>query len=170
MSRLPHKICTLISYLHIYPLLRQFRLRYFLLVLLCFISFAKTYGQTPTRRYVTVVAEITKEKKPKKITTKVIVSSAFAGEDSSWVQSLEDSLNKSLKVKTKAKAGKYIVSVRFLFEKDGTIADITCIKDPGFGMCQQVMSELMKKFRASWGPAEVREWHRQHTTNVIHKE
>jgi len=102
--------------------------------------------------YTTAVVEITKEKKPKRISTKVEITRPFSGVDSSWIQSLEDSLNRSIPVKNGAKVGKYIVSVRFLIEKDGSVTDFQCMKDPGFGMCQQVVAAIIKKVSPRWRP------------------
>lgn len=136
-------------------------MRCFQLALLCFICVAKSYGQTGTRIYTTVVVEITKEEKPKKISAKVEITTSFPGGDSSWIHSLEDSLNRSIPFKSKAKAGKYIASVRFLIEKDGSMSDIRCLTDPGFGMCEQVVTAIRKKFARwpRWSLGEVRQYH-----------
>jgi protein TonB len=107
--------------------------------------------------YTGIVVEITKEKKPKKIYTKVEITRAFPRGDSSWVQSLEKLLNESIPVKNGAKAGKYIVEVRFLIERDGSLADLVCLKDPGYGMCQQVKGAIHKMFPGGWQPREVRQ-------------
>ena len=138
------------------------------LALLCSVCVAKSYGQTGTRSYHTVLVEIKKEKEPKRIYTKVeLTQPAFPGGDSSWIRSLQDSLNRSMPVKNKAKAGTYIVSIRFLIEKNGSITDMVCLKDPGFGMCEQVKAALRKKFK--WGPqvessGKVRRYHTTSTT------
>ena len=121
-------------------------MKIFQLALLCFICVAKSYGQ--------IVVEITKEKHPKRISTKVEIKSAFPGGDSSWVQSLEKKLNQSIPVNNGAKAGKYIVSVVFIVTKDGSLADILCKSDPGFGMCQQVVTAIKKLQKSP--PGEVR--------------
>jgi hypothetical protein len=148
-------------------------MRYFQLALLCFICVAKTHGQTlGTRMYSGVIVEITKEKKPKKIYTKVEITTPFPGGDSSWVQSLEDSLNRAIPVKRKPKAGKYIVSIRFLIERDGSVFDIQCLKDPGFGMYEQVKAVIIKKFSRRWGPqmappGKVRQYHTSSTTPQV---
>jgi periplasmic protein TonB len=143
-------------------------MRYFQLVLLCFICVAKSYGQTDARSYHTVVVEITKEKKPKRISTKVeIKSPTFPGGDSSLAQALEDDLNRTISIKNKAKAGKYIVSVKFLLERDGSVSDIHCINDPGFGMCEKVIGVMKRKLRWNWRPSvdtKVREYHKTYTT------
>lgn len=144
-------------------------MKHFISVLLCFICVAKSSGQTGTRMYTTVVVEITKEQKPKKISTKVEITSPFPSGDSSWIQSIEKSLNESLAVKRGAKAGKYIVSVRFLIERDGSVTDYRCLNDPGFGMCEQVVAALIKSFTHKWGPqtdssGKVRRYHTTSTT------
>jgi hypothetical protein len=144
-------------------------IRYFQLALICFICVSKTYGQTGTRTYSGVIVEITKEKKSKKIYTKVQLTSVFPGGDSTWIRSLESKLNQSIPFKNGAKAGKYIVSVRFLIERDGSMTDITCLKDPGFGMCEQVKAAVIKSFPRRWGAqtdssGKVRQYHTTSTT------
>jgi hypothetical protein len=128
-------------------------MKYFQLAILCFICLARSYGQTGTRMYTTVNVEIIKEKKPKRISTKVEITSPFPAGDSSWIRSLEKSLNESLPFKNSAKAGKYLVSVRLLIEKDGSMADYHCSSDPGYGMCEQVIGVMKRKFRRNWGPS-----------------
>jgi hypothetical protein len=59
-------------------------MKYFQLALLCFICVAKSHGQAGSRGYCEVDVEIAKEKKPKKIYTKVVIASAFPGGDSSF--------------------------------------------------------------------------------------
>jgi hypothetical protein len=110
------------------------------LALLCFICVSKSYGQTVTNTYGRIDVEITKEKNPKKIYAKVEIKSAFPGGDSSWVQSLEKKLK-----------GEYIVSVAFIVVKDGSIADVRCLSDPGFGMCAEVVRAIKKG--PKWTPA-----------------
>jgi hypothetical protein len=141
-------------------------MRYFPFILLCFLCVAKSYGQTGPRSYHTLVVEITKEKKPKKISAKVeITPPAFPNGDSAWVHSFEDSLNRTLSMdKKKVKPGKYVVSVRFLLEKDGNVNDIHCLNDPGFGLCEQVRAAVIRQIRPRWGPGEVRQYHTTSTT------
>jgi hypothetical protein len=125
-------------------------MRYIYLQILCFVCVAISYGQTQTRSYHTILVEITKEKKARRVYTKVkSMEPAFPAGDSSWTHSLQDSLNQSLSVQNKAKPGTYIISVRFLIEKDGSVSDIVCLKDPGFGICEQVKVALREKFK--WG-------------------
>jgi hypothetical protein len=137
-------------------LTKQLTIKYFQLALLSLIIVAKGYGQTGSRSYGVVIVEITKEKKSKKIYTKVTTSSPFPIADSTWAPSLAESLNRSITFKKKrARAGQYIVEVRFLIERDGNMTDIRCVTDPGFGLCEQVAAAITKKYysnRPKWGP------------------
>jgi hypothetical protein len=119
-------------------------MRNFQLALLCFICVAKSYGQTVTNTCCRINVVITKEKKPKKIYTKVEIKSAFPGGDSSWAQSFENNLNQSIRIDRRAKKGRYVVSVQFVVAKDSSLADIRCLNDPGFGMAQEVIRALKK--------------------------
>lgn len=116
-----------------------------LILLLCFVSVAKIYGQGGR-----IVVEITKEKH-KTYTTKVI-QSVIA--DSSLVRSLEEKINRFIPVKNRVKKGIYIVSVNFIVAKDGGIVDIECKNDPGFELCAEVVRTLKKYQR--WAPGELR--------------
>jgi periplasmic protein TonB len=123
----------------------------FLLTLLCFICIAKSYGQTGTNSYGRVDVEITKEKKPKRVYTKVEIKSAFPCGDSSWVRSLENKLNQSVRADRRVKKGKYVVSVQFIVSKDSSISDVRCINCPGFGMSAEVVMAIKKCTK--WRPA-----------------
>lgn len=131
----------------------HFTLKTFQLVILCLICVAKSYGQLYTKNtYGRIDAEITKEKKPKKIYAKVKIISAFPSGDSVWVQSLEKRINESLKFRNGAKKGKYIVSVIFIVDVEGNISDVRCVNDPvGFGMEEQVLRAIKKK--SKWLPS-----------------
>ena len=107
----------------------------FQLILLCFVCVAKSYGQGGQ-----VVVEITKEKH--KSYTKVIELVYHA--DSSLVQSLENNLRRSIPDKNHAPKGKYIVSVRFIVDKDGNICDVECVNNPGFGLCNDIVRVVKK--------------------------
>ncbi len=129
-------------------------MKIFQLGLLCFMCFIKSYGQIITNSYGGIVVEIIKEKKQKKIYTKVEIKSAFPGGDSSWVQSLEQQLNQSIRAGKRFKKGIYTVSVVFILSKDGRLSDIRCEKDPGFGLCDRVVYEIKKSKKSQkWIPA-----------------
>ncbi len=121
------------------------------LALVCFICAAKSNGQKVANSYGEIVVEITKEKNPKKIYTKVEIVSAFPGGDSAWIKSLEGNLNRSIPFRNGAKKGKYIVSAAFIMSKDGSISDVRCLSNPGFGMCEEVLRALKKN--PKWFPA-----------------
>lgn len=144
-------------------------MRFIQLALCCLFCVAKSSGQTVSRSYHTLLVVVTKEKKRNSIYTKAELSQpVFPRGDTSWIQSLQDTLNHSIERRNKVKAGTYIVSIRFLIEKNGSISDIVCLKDPGFDMCKQVKDALRRKFR--WGPqTDSSEEKRQYdTTSTTH--
>lgn len=118
--------------------------------ILCLLCAAHSYSQ-PTDSYGRVDVEITKEKRPKKVYAKAEITSPFIGGDSSWLQSFERNLNQSLTIDRRVKKGKYIVSVAFVVLKDSNLAEIRCVKDPGFGMGEAV-TRVLKKGMVRWKP------------------
>ncbi len=127
-------------------------MRTFFIALLCFMHITESFGQTTTSRYGRIDVEITKEKRPKRIYAKVEIKSPFIGGDSSWVQTIEKSINQSISYKNGAKKGKYIVSVAFAVAKDGILSDIRLVSEPvGFGMDAVVLRVLKKSQK--WLPA-----------------
>jgi periplasmic protein TonB len=127
--------------------------------------FARSYGQTVTGNYSygRIVVAITKEENPENIYATVENKSAFPAADSSWVRSLEKNINRTIQLDKGVKEGKYIVAVKFIVAKDGTLSDIQCENDPGFGMCGEVIRVIKKS--KNWVPAQqngrqVREYRR----------
>ena len=108
-----------------------------LLILLCFVCIAKSYGQGGH-----IVVEITKEKH-KVYTIKVIEWVNTRG-DSSYLPSIENDLNRSIPTHKHIKKGKYVVSARFIADKEGNLCDIECENDPGFGIGAEVVRALKK--------------------------
>jgi protein TonB len=125
-------------------------MRNFHLVLVCLICFANSYGQTATKSYGKIDVEITKENR-KKIYAKVEIKSAFPGGDSSWVQSIQTTLNQSIQLGKGAKKGKYIVSAQFVVDKDGNISDLKAMTSNGYGMEAEVLRAIKKK--PKWLPS-----------------
>jgi hypothetical protein len=123
-----------------------------LILLLCFVGVAKSYGQAQGGQ---IVIEITKEKH--KIFTTKVIQWVNPRADSSWVPSIEKGLNRSLSVNKRAKRakkGKYIVTVIFIIDKEGNIADVECKNDPGYpesgiGIRDEVVRAIKKSGR--WG-------------------
>ena len=126
-------------------------LRVLLFAAFCYTWPATSYGQTGTRSIGKIEVEITKQKGPKRIYATVKITAAFPGGDSVWVASLESRLTQSLPYRNGAKKGKYTVSVAFVISKDGTISDIRCLSDPGYGMGAEIVRALKKG--SKWTPA-----------------
>jgi Gram-negative bacterial TonB protein C-terminal len=137
-----------IIYLSMHSLLRYLAVSILQLALLCFISPAKSYGQTGTNCYGKIEVAITKQKRPKKIYAKV---TAFPCEDTALIRSIERSINSSIKFRNGAKIGKYNVIAAFVVAKDGTISDVKCLTDPGYGMGEEVLRAIKKS--PKWIPA-----------------
>jgi hypothetical protein len=94
-----------------------------LIFLTCTIN---SHGQTDTNSYAQITVgriaiEITKQKKPNKISTKVEITSAFPSGDSAWVMSFQNKLNQTIPFRNGAKEGKYTVSVKFIVDKNGRL-------------------------------------------------
>ncbi len=124
-------------------------MRNFLLILLCFTCVAECYGQSSIR-YGEVVVEITKRKKD--ISVNVYVKPDLSDTDPSWVQWINRNIDQSIRDVKRFKKGKYIVTAAFIVSKDGSIFDVHCTNDPGFGLCEAVVRILKKSSR--WGPAK----------------
>ena len=126
-------------------------IRTFQLILLCLVSVANGYAQPVAKNYYAKInVEITKERKPKRIYSKVEIVKPFPGGDSSWIQLMEKRIDQSLAFRNGAKKGKYIVSVNFIMSKDRVVSDVQCVADPGFGMCEAVIRAIRNSPR--WLP------------------
>ena len=140
-----------------FPLVRNLKMKIFQLTLLCFICSAKNYGQIGSKNhYGRIEVEFTKEKRAKKIDIKVEIRSTFPGGDSAWVKSIEKSINEAMGVSKRVKKGKYIVAVKFIITKDGSLVEVQCENDPGFGMCQAAIRAVKKSKNWTPVPAEGR--------------
>lgn len=122
-------------------------MKYLLLMVLCLSCINYTHGQVVVEQ---VVVEFNKPKKRSKAIVTVQVKGTFA-KDSALLSSLRRNLDASKVMGKGVKKGKYIVVVKYLFSKDGTISDISCENDPGYGLCQEVI-RVMKKTK-TWTPA-----------------
>ena len=122
------------------------KLLVFLFLTLLF--FAKSYGQSGRGGY-GITVEITKAKKDSNIYSEVKVIQASPGVDSSWLRFVERNI-KTIEVDKQAKEGKYIVTVKFIVSKDGSLSDIQCATDPGFSMCMEML-RIIKKSK-NWTP------------------
>lgn len=115
----------------------------FLLLLIFLLGIVYTHGQ--------IVIEFSKDKNRSKAFAKVEVKGDFPAGDTSWRSYLEKNLNTSTVIGKRAKKGKYTVVVNYIVAKDGTISDILCKHDPGYGMCQESIRIIKKSVK--WSPA-----------------
>jgi periplasmic protein TonB len=91
-----------------------------------------------------------------------------------WVDHLRQNLQRPLeKAANKGmKPGIYIVQVKFLVERDGSIADVQALNDPGYGLAKA--AENVIKTGPRWQPGTqngkiVRSYHTQPITFEIRK-
>jgi hypothetical protein len=120
----------------------------FPLIFLTLFFITKNYGQT-INSIGKIVVEITKAKKAFDNKIEII---PFAGMDSARAYSLNKTLKQNIRINKKTPRGKHIVEVRFIILKDKSWADIVCTKDPGFGLCEEVLKVLKKKSSVKWTP------------------
>lgn len=121
-------------------------MKLFLLIFLNLILINKAYSQNA---YGKIIIEI--EIGRKKKITKVDVDGDFPNADTAWKKRITKSLSTSNFVAKRAKRGKYTVSVAYVVTKDGSISDVKCISDPGYGMCQEAVRAVKKG--PAWKPA-----------------
>ncbi len=92
-----------------------------------------------------------KENEDEKIFQKVEVEAAFPGGDAGWHNYLTKNLNAQIAADNGAPEGTYTAIVRFVVSRDGSISDVTCEKDPGYGVCEEAI-RVIKKTK-NWTPA-----------------
>ncbi len=122
-------------------------MKLFLFTLSYFICAATSYGQVGSS-YNQIAVEFTKAKG--KIAVKVVVKSSSA--DPSFVKFLEENISQSIKDVKRLRKGKYIAMAKYIVMKHGTVADVVCAYDPGFGLCKIVVRALKKG--PKWLPAK----------------
>jgi periplasmic protein TonB len=83
-----------------------------------------------------------------KIFTSVQVDAAYDGD---WNNFVKRNLNADQPAENGAPAGKYTVIVKFVVSKDGSLSDISCENDPGYGICEEA-KRVIKKTK-NWVPA-----------------
>ncbi|MBK7434058.1 MAG: energy transducer TonB [Chitinophagaceae bacterium] len=107
--------------------------------------------QAPVEDKGTQIVEVKKEDDENKIFNKVEVEAAFPGGDAAWRNYLQKNLNGSVPVDNGAGEGTFTVIVKFVVSRDGSLSDVSCESDPGFGMCQEAI-RVIKKTK-NWTPA-----------------
>ncbi|HEX2684285.1 MAG TPA: energy transducer TonB, partial [Ferruginibacter sp.] len=86
-----------------------------------------------------------------KIFTRVEVNPQFTGGQEAWEKFIQENLNSNVLVKHGAKPGKYQVVLLFVVNADGSLSDIKCENDPGFGACDEALRFI--KTTPKWQPA-----------------
>jgi protein TonB len=99
----------------------------------------------------TKVVEVKKPDEEGKIFTAVEIEAGFPGGEDAWRSYLRNTLNAGTPIDNGAGGGKYTVIVKFVVSKDGSVSDIKCENDPGFGMCDEAV-RVIKKTK-NWTPA-----------------
>lgn len=89
-----------------------------------------------------------------------------------WIDHLTKNLQSPIEKAARKgmKAGTYVVRVKFLVEKDGSIGDVQTLNDPGYGLALAAVKAL--KTGPNWNPGMqngrvVRSYHTQPITFVI---
>jgi protein TonB len=111
----------------------------------------KPIVQAPVDEEGTKVVEIKKDDDENAILTFVEIEAGFPGGEAAWKNYLERTLNRDMPTDNGAEPGVYKVIVKFVVNKDGTLKDITCENDPGFGLCKEAIRVI--KMTKNWIPA-----------------
>ena len=101
---------------------------------------------------------------------KVEIEASFPGGIPEWTRYLMKNLDAYVPVKNKAPLGKYMVIVRFIVAKDGSISNALAETAHGYGMEKEVLRIIKKGPR--WTPASqdgrlVNAYRRQPVTFVV---
>ena len=107
--------------------------------------------QAPVEISNSQAVEIRKPDNENEIFTKVEIEATFQGGEDAWRNYLRNTLNANTPADYGAGGGKYTVIVKFVVSKDGSLSDIKCENDPGFGMCEEAV-RVIKKTK-NWVPA-----------------
>jgi periplasmic protein TonB len=102
--------------------------------------------------------------------TRVEVEAEFPGGASEWKKYLQKNLNPNVPTDNRARRGKYMVVVRFIVAKDGSISEVVAETNHGYGMEKEVVRVI--KMGPKWTPAMqngniVKAYRRQPVTFMI---
>ena len=84
-------------------------------------------------------------------TKSVTIPPEFAGGQQGWIHFLEKNVHAMVPAKNHAPDGTYSVTVSFMIDTLGKVFDIKIIKDPGYGMGDDVTKAFNKC--PAWTPA-----------------
>jgi len=107
--------------------------------------------QAPVEDKGTTVAAVKTDDDENKVFNKVEVEAEFPGGQAAWRSYLQKTLNPNVPVDNNAPEGTYTVVVKFIVSRDGSLSDVSCESDPGYGMCAEAV-RVIKKTR-NWTPA-----------------
>jgi len=107
--------------------------------------------QAPIEDKGTQVVEKPKDDDENRIFNKVEVEATFPGGDAGWRNYLQKNLNADVPVSNGASEGTYTVIVKFVVSRDGSISEVSCESDPGYGMCAEAVRVI--KRTKNWTPA-----------------
>ena len=107
--------------------------------------------QAPVEDKGTQIVEVKKDDDENKIFNKVEVEAAFPGGDAEWIRFLKKHLDGNVPIDNGASEGIYTVVVKFVVSRDGSLSEIICEQDPGYGMCVEAIRVIKKT--AKWTPA-----------------
>ena len=107
------------------------------------------------------------------IFTKVEIEASV--DQKQWIRHLQTQLQRYIEDAASAgmEPGTYTVQVKFLVERDGSIADVQALNDPGFGLGKGAVDVVKKG--PKWNPGiqngkQVRSYHTQPITFVIQEQ
>jgi protein TonB len=110
---------------------------------------------------------------PNQIFTKVEIEASV--DQKQWIRHLQTQLQRYIEdaASNGMDPGTYTVQVKFLVEKDGSIADVQALNDPGFGLGKAAVDVVKKGPR--WNPGiqngkQVRSYHTQPITFVVQEQ
>ena len=110
---------------------------------------------------------------PNQIFTKVEIEASV--DQKQWIRHLQTQLQRYIEdaASNGMDPGTYTVQVRFLVEKDGSIADVQSLNDPGFGLGKAAVDVVKKG--PKWNPGiqngkQVRSYHTQPITFVVQEQ
>jgi protein TonB len=107
--------------------------------------------QAPIDEGGTNVVQIKKVDDENAVLTIVEIDAEFPGGKDAWANYLRKNLNQDTPADNGAPAGNHTAIVKFIVNKDGSLRDIMCEKDPGFGLCEEAI-RVIKKTK-NWIPA-----------------
>ena len=96
-----------------------------------------------------------------RVYTVVEIPAEFPGGREAWIKYLERNLNRDLPIENGAPAGKYVVTLSFIVDKNGAISDVQAENDPGYGTKDEAIRVIKKG--PNWKPAV------QNGRNVIYR-